>query len=135
MGGWIRRDILSYIIEETFWHNTLRLSKEEIIFPIKHNEYVFDLLTNIPQFIEPSIYETFNLIFSKYINKYQGHNKELFNSCRGENSIMINENLVSYFPALEYNGNDVLTETIMNPANCRSSTVNLSTKQFELCSA
>jgi hypothetical protein len=41
---------------------------------------------------------------------------------------MINENLVFYFPALEYNDFDDLAETIMNPANCRSSTVNLSTK-------
>jgi len=31
-----------------------------------------------------------------------------------------NENLVSYFSARIYNGTDDLTETIMNPANCRS---------------
>jgi hypothetical protein len=41
---------------------------------------------------------------------------------------MINENLVSYFPAREYNGIDDLAKTIMNPANCRSSTVNPSSK-------
>jgi len=41
---------------------------------------------------------------------------------------MIDENLVSYFPALVYNGIDDLAETIMIPANCHSSTVNLSTK-------
>jgi len=41
---------------------------------------------------------------------------------------MINENLMSCFPALEYNGIDGLAGTVMNPANCRSSTVNLSTK-------
>jgi len=41
---------------------------------------------------------------------------------------MINEILVSYFPARVYNGIDNLVETIMNPANCRSSTVNLSAK-------
>lgn len=39
---------------------------------------------------------------------------------------MIKENLVSYFPALVYNGIEDLAEKIMNPAN--SSTVNLSTK-------
>jgi len=44
------------------------------------------------------------------------------NSCQGEYSGMINENLVSYFLALEYNGIYDLPETIMNPANCRSST-------------
>ena len=52
---------------------------------------------NTPQFTETSKYENFNHAFSKYINKYHGHNKEFVNSCRGENSIMINENLVSYF--------------------------------------
>jgi len=41
---------------------------------------------------------------------------------------MVKENLVSYFPACVYNGIDDLANTIMNPANCRSSTVNLSTK-------
>ena len=38
---------------------------------------------------------------------------------------MINENLLSYFPAREYNVIDDLAETIINPANCRSSTMNL----------
>jgi len=42
---------------------------------------------------------------------------------------MIDENLVSYFPARVYNGIDDLAETIMNPANCHTSTVNLSTKE------
>ena len=52
----------------------------------------------------------------------------MFNSCRGENSILVNDSLVSYFPSRVYNGIDYLAETIMNPANCRSSKVNLSTK-------
>ena len=48
----------------------------------------------------------------------------------GKSSIMIDENLVSYFPdrVYEYNGIDDLPETIVNPAICHSSTVNLSTK-------
>jgi len=41
---------------------------------------------------------------------------------------MAKENLVSYFPARAYNSVDELAETIVNPANCRSSTVNLPTK-------
>ena len=41
---------------------------------------------------------------------------------------MVNENLVSYFPACVYNGIDDLVEIIMSAANCCSSTVNLSTK-------
>jgi len=37
-----------------FWQNTFRLGTEEIIFPVKHYECVFGLLTNIPQFTEAS---------------------------------------------------------------------------------
>jgi len=65
--------------KKRFWHNTLRLGTVEIIFPVKHYGSVFDLLTNVPQFFKPPIYANFNRIFSEYINKYQGHNKELFN--------------------------------------------------------
>ena len=89
---------------------------------------MFDLLANIPQFYEPSDDENFVRTFSNYINKYQKQSDELFNSCRRENSIIVNENLVSYFTARVYRGIDDLAETIMNPANCRSFTMNLSTK-------
>jgi len=41
---------------------------------------------------------------------------------------MVNDNLVSYFPASLYNGIGDLTETVSITANCRSSTVNISTK-------
>jgi len=41
---------------------------------------------------------------------------------------MFDENLVSYFPARVSNDIDDLAETIMNPTNYHSSTVNLSTK-------
>ena len=75
----------------------------------------------------PTIKENFIRLFSNYINKYQKQIEELFNSCHGENFIMVNENLVSYFTARVYNGIDDLAETLMNPANFRSSTVNLST--------
>jgi len=88
----------------------------------------FDLLTNIPRFFDTSINENFIRIFCKYINKYEGQRKEFFNACRGEKSIMNNENLVSYFPAREYKDFDDLAATIISPANCRFSTVNLPTK-------
>jgi len=109
-------------------HNTLRLDSEEIAFPVKYYESVFDLLTNVPRFYEPSVKGNFVRVFSNNINKYQKQSEELFNSCRGENSIMIDENLVSYFPASVYNGIDDLAETIMNPANCHSYKLNLSKK-------
>ena len=101
---------------------------EEIIFSVKHYASVFDLLTNIPRIFEPFIHEKFIRIFSNYINKYEGQSKELFNSCRGENSVIVNESLVSYFPARTYNDINDLAETIINPSNCRSSTMNFSTK-------
>jgi len=41
---------------------------------------------------------------------------------------MVNENLVSYFLGRVYNDINDFASTIMNPANCRSSTINLSTK-------
>jgi len=114
--------------KKRFLHNTLCLDSEEITFPVKHYESMFDLLTNIPRLLQPSIKENFNRIFSEYINKYPEQSNKLVSSCRGENSIVINENLVSYFPARVYNGIEDLAETIMNPANCRTSLVMLPTK-------
>ena len=52
----------------------------------------------------------------------------MFKSRRVENSIMVKEHLVSYFPSLTYDCIDDLGETIMNPANFRSSTVKNSIK-------
>ena len=105
--------------------NIFRLDSEEITFPVKHYESVFD---RIPQIYEPSINENFVHVFSNYINKYQKQIEEFFNSCRGENSIIVDENLVSYFPARLYNGIEDLAETTINPANCHSSTENVTTK-------
>jgi hypothetical protein len=53
---------------------------------------------------------------------------ELFKSCRGENSIMVNENVVSHFTSRAYDSINDLEETIKNPANCCSSTVKHSIK-------
>jgi hypothetical protein len=88
---------------------------------------LYNLLINMPHFFDPSINKNFVRIFSNYINIYQGHQKDLINSCHDENSIMINENLVCYFPAHVCNGIDDLAEKISNPAIFRSSAVNLST--------
>jgi len=43
---------------------------------------------------------------------------------------MVKENLVSYFPSRTYDSIDDLTKTIMNPANCRSSTMKHSIKDY-----
>ena len=78
---------------------------------------MFYILTNVPRYYEPSIKENFVRVFSKCLHKYQTQNEELFNSCRGENSIMFDENLVSYFPVRVYNGIDDLADTIIIPVN------------------
>ena len=52
----------------------------------------------------------------------------MFNLCRGDNSIFVKENSVSYFLSRAYDSMDDLAEPIMNPANCRSSTVKHSIK-------
>jgi len=52
----------------------------------------------------------------------------LIKSCRGENTIIVKENLVSHFPSRAYDSIDDLAETIMNNANCRSSTMKHSIK-------
>jgi len=98
--------------KKRFLHNTLLLDSEEITFAVKHYESFLDLLTNIPRFCESSINEIFIRLYSKHINKYDGKNKDLFNSCRGKNSITINENVISYFPARPHNDIDDLAETV-----------------------
>jgi hypothetical protein len=40
--------------------------------------------------------------------------------CYVQNSLQISNKLLSHFPVQVYNGLEVLAETIMNPANCRS---------------
>jgi len=84
-------------------------------------------LTSIPDLLEPSKKERFMRIFSKYLNKYteEEPSKQLFNSCYGENSVKIDNHIVSHFPARVYiyNGLEDLAETIMNPANCHTSRI------------
>jgi len=91
-------------------------------------ETVLDLLTNIPQIFVTSANENFIPIFSNYINKYEGQSNDLFKSSRGENSITVKENLVSYFPSRAYDSINDLVETIINTANCRSSAMRHSIK-------
>ena len=44
--------------KKRFLHNTLRLDSEEITFPVKHYESMFDL-TNIPRYFETSMKKHF----------------------------------------------------------------------------
>jgi hypothetical protein len=52
----------------------------------------------------------------------------LFKSCYGENSVKLDNNIVSQFPARIYNGIEDLAETIINPANSHTSRINVSLK-------
>jgi len=54
--------------------------------------------------------------------------RKLINSCIGENSLRIRDNVLSHFPNRVYNGLEDLAETILNPANCHSTRVNVSVK-------
>jgi len=61
--------------------------------------------TNIPDLLEPSKKETFRRIFSEYLNKYtEEPSTQLFNLCYGENSVKIDNHVISHFPARILNG-------------------------------
>ena len=113
-----------------FRHSTIRLHSQDVIFPVKDYESMLDILTNIPDLLEPSKKERFIRIFSEYLNKYteEKPSKQLFNSCYGENYVKIDNHIVSHFPVRIYNGLEDLAETIMNPANCRTSRITVSLK-------
>jgi hypothetical protein len=91
---------------------------------------MLDLLRNIPELLEPSKKEKFKRLFSKYLNKFTEEEtiKQLFNSCYRENSVKINNHIVSHLPARIYNGLEDLAETIMNPANSHISRITVSLK-------
>jgi len=116
--------------KKRFRHNTIRLDSQDVIFPVKDYESMLDPFTNIPDFLEPSKKEKFMRIFSEYLNKYtqEEPSTQLFNSCYGENSVKIDNNIISHFPARVYKGLEDLAETIMNPANCHTSRITVSLK-------
>ena len=104
--------------------NTLRLGSEEISYPLKHYESVYDLLAHVPYFREPYKKDKFIRTVNEYINKYECYNN-LINSCIGENSLRVRHNVVPQIPNRVYNGLEDFAETIMNPANCHSNKVNV----------
>jgi hypothetical protein len=66
------------------------------------------------------------------VNKYAKEREEKpgkqFNSCYEENSVTIDNHVVSHYPARVYNVLEDLAETILNPANCRASKITVSLK-------
>jgi hypothetical protein len=116
--------------KKRFRHNILRLDWQNVPFPVKHYESMFDLVNNIPELLEPSKKETFMRIFSEYLNIYAQQREaksgeRWFNSCYGAISVMIDNHLVSHFPARVYNRLEDLAKTILDPANCRTSKVTI----------
>ena len=107
--------------------NTLRLGSGEISFPVKHYKSLNDLLALLPYFWKPYKKEKFISTFNEYSNKYETYNN-LINSCIGESSLRIRDNVVSHFHNRVYNGLEDLAETIVNPANCHSNKVTLPMK-------
>ena len=120
---------LTLKVIKSAYYNTIQLDSTEIIFPVKHYESVFDLLTHIPHFQDTSKKEQFTSVFSHYINKYMASDRpgKVLASCYGDNSIRIDDNVISYFPARIYNGLQDLATTIMNPNNCHSSKITVTT--------
>jgi len=88
---------------------------------------VHDLLALLPYFWKPYKKEKFISTFNEYSNKYETYNN-LINSCIGESSLRIRDNVVSHFHNRVYNGLEDLAETIVNPANCHSNKVTLPMK-------
>ena len=70
-------------------------------------------------------------LFNENLNKYaeEEPSKKFFNSCQGEKSVKIDNHVVSHFPAPVYNVLEDLAETIMNPANYRTSRITVSLKR------
>ena len=54
--------------------------------------------------------------------------KKFFHSFHGENSIPVDDGVVSYFPARIYDRIEDLAKTIMNPGNCRTSRMTIFSK-------
>jgi hypothetical protein len=112
-------------------YNTLLLDSQEIAFPVKHYESLYDLIANLPHFFESSKKEKFISTFIEYINRYMPRDelgKELLSTCHGENSLRINEKVVSQFPLRVYNGLEDLAKTVMSPDNCHSSSAAIPVK-------
>jgi len=115
--------------KKSFRQNTIRLDSQEVIFPVKDYESMLDLITNISDLLEPFKKEKFIRTFSEYLNKYSEEpSTQLFNSCYGENSVKIDNHIVSHFPAPISNGLEDLAETIMNLANRHTSRITVSLK-------
>ena len=114
--------------------DTFRLGSEEFSFPVKHYESVHDLLAHLPYFREAYKKDKFISKFNEYINKYETYNN-LINSCIGENSLRIRDNMVSHFPNRVCNGLEDLAEQIMKPANCHSNKITVPMKDnYDLAS-
>jgi hypothetical protein len=108
-------------------HNTVRLDSMEIKFPVRHYTSLHDIFVTLKKhFKTPDEKQEFVNKFHRYLNKYvpsDGYVTDLLGVCYGQNSLQIGEKLVSHFPVQVYNGLEDLANTIITPANCRSSRI------------
>jgi hypothetical protein len=104
----------------------------QIKFPAKHHKSLYDLIANLSRFFKsPNKKKQFIATFSELLGSYlppHGLTTGLINMCQGQNSLQINENMVSHFPVKVYKGCWDLVETVMTPSNCRSSRLTLVVK-------
>jgi len=118
--------------KKSLLYNTLRFVSTPVKFPVKHYESLNDLIAHLTRnFKSLNRKEQFITSFSELLNNFLPPHESttgLLNMCHGQNSLHISENVVSHFPVKVYKSVEDLVETIMTPANCRSSRVTLAAK-------
>ena len=85
--------------------NILRLGSTEIKIPVRHYNSLYDLIVTAAEFLESSKKQGFITTFSGFLNKNihsDGFTTELLNTCYEENSVQIDDKVVSQFPVRMY---------------------------------
>jgi hypothetical protein len=106
------------------------LDSVTITFPVKHYNSLHDHAANLTRhYKSPNKIDQPITAFSERLNSYLSPGElrtELLSQNYGQNSVQISDKVVSHVPARMYKGLEDLAESIMSPANCRSSRVILS---------
>jgi hypothetical protein len=99
----------------------------EIKFPVRHYTFLHDFFLTFKRHFrtgdeKQDFVSTFHALRNKHVPR-DGYTTEFLGVCYGQNSLQIDEKLVSHFPIRVYNSLEALAKTVMTPANCRSSKV------------
>ena len=111
--------------------NILRLGSSEIKFPVRHYKSLNDLIVTVAEFLESSAREEFIATFNDHINQYlltDWFATDLLKVCYEENSLQIDDKIVSHFPVRMYDRLDDLAKAVMKLNNYRSFAVSLPAK-------